>query len=55
MNYIFGFEGIRQIEESMHSLPHKLTVTALDDRFIFVGREEYIFLSRRITRSFQVT
>lgn len=43
MNYIFGFEGIRQIDESVHSLPHKLTVIALDDKFIFVGREEYIF------------
>ena len=43
MNYIFGFEGIRQIEESVHSLPNKLTVTVLDDSFIFAGREEYIF------------
>lgn len=43
MNYIFGFEGVRQIEESMHSLPRKLTVTALDEYFVFKGREEYVF------------
>ena len=43
MIYIFGFEGVRQVEESKHSLPSALTVTCLADGFTFVKREEYIF------------
>ena len=43
MIYIFGFEGVRQVEESRHSLPGKLTATCLNDGYIFVKREEYIF------------
>ncbi len=43
MNHIIGFEGVRRIDESQHSLPHRLTVTTLDDDFVFKGREEYVF------------
>lgn len=43
MIYIFGFEGIKQVEGSRHSLPEKLTVTVLEDSCIFIRHDEYIF------------